>query len=164
MDLINLLKKLKSIEPNGEFTRNSRRLILATRQGQRINAIMGLILKNLEMGASLALAGLLIFMIFGGFTAWKLFTPLEFSNLDPSGLKAEAQAIDIQIQLTNLNYNESSILPKLNESTNPLGLGQEISNAESSTKTVNVQENTAPTAQPNSNTLTIDEALQRLSE
>jgi len=61
MDLFDTLKKLKRIEPDKEFSANSRVFILNTAPKIRMSA-WGLILKNIELGAALALAGFLIFL------------------------------------------------------------------------------------------------------
>jgi hypothetical protein len=158
MDLLDLLKKLKSIEPDKEFSLNSRNLILNTPPKVRVS-FLGILLKNLELGAALALAGLLIFLTIGGFSAWKFFSPLELANFDATSIRAEAQAIDIQIKLANLNYIESTSTLVGGESTkmaasgpgngtSPAGgaLGGEKNNGNSSSS------------------ISIDEVLEKLSQ
>lgn len=100
-DLLTNLKKLQRLEPDARFTAQSRALVLS--KTARKNA-WGVILEHLELGASLALAGVLIVAILGGLSSWKLLAPFHASNLDTAGLKAEAQAVDAQIELTNLTY------------------------------------------------------------
>lgn len=157
MEPMEVLKKLKNIEADKEFSRNSRILILNTPTRVKLTA-WNIILKNLELGTSLALAGLLIFMIIGGFSAWKFFAPLRVANLDPAAMRAEAEAIDMQIQLANLNYNSVTAVNQ-SEST-----PQQKSNNGGKTG-VSAAENinqTTPVA--SSTSLTVDSALQLLSE
>jgi hypothetical protein len=159
MDLIDTIKKLKNIEADKEFTRTSRSLILNTRREIKLN-FWGLLLRSIELGVSLALAGLLIFMTLGGFSAWRFLSPLQITvNLDPVSLRAEAQAIDIQIQLANLNYNEGALGLKSGEST-PASIGQSKQGEEAAAA------NTSPKTENSSttNALSVDEALQKLSE
>jgi len=157
MDIFKALQNLKAIEPEKDFTIKSRGLILGKKRGV-VAVFWGVILKNIELGASVALAGLLIFMILGGFSAWKFFSPLQMSNLDPSGLKAEAQAIDIQIQLTNLSYEEGAALaPKISESTRVSASAPKETQPQTQTKI-----SPAPNAS-SSLPVSIDEALQELS-
>ncbi|MBU6500372.1 MAG: hypothetical protein KGJ89_00895 [Patescibacteria group bacterium] len=155
MDLLETLKKFKHIEPNQEFSKSSRILILNTPAKIRFT-VWSVILKNMELGASLALAGLLIFMIVGGFSAWKFLAPLQVANLDPSTLRAEAHAIDIQIQLANLNYNGGSATT-LNEST---------PQSSAYGKSASIKSNQGQTAPGNSTTtnISVDDALHLLSE
>lgn len=157
MDIFKNLQSLKAIEPRKDFTIKSRSLILGEDRPM-VATIWGIILKNVEMGASLALVGLLIFMILGGFSAWNFFAPLRISNLDPASLKAEAQAVDIQIQLTNLNYAEAAALPtKISESTVPAQApaSKDQKRTKSGEESVPFENSTAP--------VSIDEVLQELS-
>lgn len=161
MDLIDTIKKLKNIEADKGFTRTSRSLILNTRRETKLNFnFWSLLLRSIELGASLALAGLLIFMTLGGFSAWRFLSPLQITaNLDPVSLRAEAQAIDIQIQLANLNYNEGALGLKSGEST-PASIGQSKQGEGAAAA------NTSPKTENSSttNALSVDEALQKLSE
>ena len=157
MDVIKILKKLKNIEPGKEFTETSRRLILNVAPKPELG-FWNILVKNLELGASLALAGLLIFLIVGGFSAWRIFSPMQISNIDPTALRAEAQAIDIQIQLANLNY-KTIAPPKSGESTPPSATAATGAAAPGSQTESGPRAN-ASTSIP----LTIDEALQKLSE
>ena len=120
MDLLKLLKELKKIEPDKDFTLKSRSFILnlnkldpASRVGQDRPAVSvwQILRSNIEFGASIALMVAMVYVMLGGLSSSKVGAPIQISNLDPAGLRAEAQAIDIQIQLTNL----SSL--KLSEST-----------------------------------------------
>lgn len=158
MDVIKILKNLKNIEPGKEFTETSRSLILNVTPKPK-SGFLNILVKNLELGVSLALAGLLIFLIVGGFSAWRIFSPMQISNIDPVALRAEAQAIDIQIQLANLNY-KTITPPKSDESTPPSAPAAATNPAAPGNQTKSNPGANASTSIP----LTVDEALQKLSE
>ena len=111
MNIFTLLRELKKIEPDKGFTLRSRALIL--REDVPITNVWQIFRSNIEFGASIALMVALVYVMLGGLSSSKIAAPIQISNLDPAGLKAEAQAVDLQIQLTNL----SSL--KLSESTPP---------------------------------------------
>jgi hypothetical protein len=157
MDLFETLKKLKGIEPDRGFSLNSRNLILNTAPKIKIG-VWNIILKNIELGAALALAGLLIFLTIGGFSAWRFLAPLQLTNLDPSSIRAEAEAIDIQIKLADLNYAEPTSTATSESTKMSAAAGQGNKNSSRSAG--------APASQ-NSNSssaISIDEALEKLSE
>jgi hypothetical protein len=158
MDVVEILKKLKDIKPRKEFTETSRVLILNTAPKPKLN-FWNILIKNIELGASLALAGLLIFLVIGGFSAWKMFSPIQISNIDPSALKAEAQAIDMQIQLANLSYQNVSA-SRSGESTPPSAPAA----ANNTSNKNQAKPNPEASASTSTQLITIDEALQKLSE
>ncbi|MDO8536718.1 MAG: hypothetical protein Q7R94_00525 [bacterium] len=157
MDPLQILKQFKNIEPDKDYTRKSRFLILHSAEQTKFG-FWKLILKNTELGTAVALTGLLIFMILGGFSAWSVTSPLGIANLDPAGLKAEAQAIDIQIELTNLNYSEDAAAIRSAESTPKAAPEEDL------LKTELPADPTTPDTTSTSNAVSIDEALQKLSE
>ncbi|RJQ28902.1 hypothetical protein C4571_02580 [Candidatus Parcubacteria bacterium] len=103
---LSIIQKLKYIEAEADYTARSRRFILSISADREPKNFWELFLHTAQVGAAVALTGLLIFLILGGFSGWKSLSPLRLSSLDPASLKAEAQAIDIQIRLTNLQYQE----------------------------------------------------------
>jgi len=117
MDILTTLKKLRYVESDPQYRARSRRVLLAiTPPRPRREIFWGWIAGNIESGASLAMAGLCLFLIFAGFSLWKSFSPLGINRLDLAALRAEAQAIDIQIQLAGLEYQGSTqpiVLPPL---------------------------------------------------
>ena len=154
-EIFRQLKKLRMIEPDKQSTERLRALIIGTQKpiGIKRISIWNVILKNIELGASFALAGVLIITILGGFSAWRFLSPLKLSNLDTTGLKAEAQAVDIQIQLTNLNYDE---IVSLTTSTSAqrnttIKIKNKISTQSAATSTID-------------KILSIEEALEMLAE
>lgn len=156
-DIIKQLKKLQKIEADSRFIKQSRGLLVGT---QKTRNVWGIILRNLELGASFALAGILIITILGGFSAWKFLSPLKLSNLDTTDLKAEAQAVDIQIQLTNLDYGEIagvviSTTPSLDQKNEPAKIKNKVLAPET--------QNTATSTESDA-FLSIEEALEKLAE
>lgn len=160
MDLFKALKQLQKIESDEAFKKTSLNLILGARQTSVKPGVWGVILKNLELGASLALAGLLIFMIVGGFSAWKIFAPLQVANLDQATLRAEAQAIDIQIKLASLNY-ETTAAAGASLGAAPLPAASDDASAP---EVDAVNQPAGGDANATSSDLSIDEALRALSE
>lgn len=106
-----ILKDLRRIEPDPEATRRSRIAILATppKQPNWFESwnFSRVLIRSTEPMAAMVLAGLLLAVLVGGLPLGKFLAPLKMASLDPGSLRAEAQAIDIQIQLTDLNYPES---------------------------------------------------------
>ncbi len=113
MNLFETLKQLKAIQPDPAFKENSRRTILATEPAPRILPSLKslsprrLIFRLVETGAAVALTGFFILLLMGGLSGSK-FAPVQYSSIDPTALKAEAKAIDIQIQLANVKYSEAA--------------------------------------------------------
>lgn len=165
MDLAKLLKQLKTIEADRDYTEKSRRLILASPRPANFG-FWQIVLKHLAATVSLTLTGILIFLILGGFSAWKTFSPLRVSSLDQAGLKAEAQAIDIQIQLTNLDYNEPLTGLQSSESTPSRATPGATTKKQTNKKVrpVNKTEIQVNNVLLSPNDLSIDEALDKLSE
>lgn len=95
MNLLENLKQFKSISPNADFSASSREMIL----GKRVR-LQDVLRENTPM--AFATAALVLLFVFAG---TQFFTGSKVTAIDPRGLKAEAQAIDIQIKLTNLNYS-----------------------------------------------------------
>lgn len=95
MNLLENLKQFKNIQPAADFSVSSRARIL----GGRIR-LQDILRQNSPMAfATVALALLFVF------AGTHFFTGSKVTAIDPRGLRAEAQAIDIQIRLTNLDYS-----------------------------------------------------------
>jgi len=95
------IQKLKEILPGREYAESSKRAIFAVEQYPKWS-FMGSLTESLSTGVAIVLAGALLIMVMGGFSS---LSPFNLKSLDPAGLKAEAEAIDIQIRLSNLDYN-----------------------------------------------------------
>jgi hypothetical protein len=157
MDLFKTLKELKKIEPERDFTDNSRRVILAHEPIDLLSPHR-ILTRFIAIASSVALAGALIFIIAGGFSATKLAP--RFSSIDPTALRAEAQAIDTQINLLNINYTESTISAKsMPGGKSPATINNKI-NASSSAAT----STPAVSALTPTSTLSVDAILQQLSQ
>lgn len=106
-DIIQQLKTLRNITPDAGYTRRSRSLLVKTPVTQKPLSPWRILVNSFQFGSAIALTAVLLLVIIGGFSAWKLISPFRLGSLDPASLKAEAEAIDIQIELTNLAYPEA---------------------------------------------------------
>ncbi|MBM3256963.1 MAG: hypothetical protein FJY98_01375 [Candidatus Liptonbacteria bacterium] len=168
MNLISTLKKLRNIEPDSHYQMRSRSVVLrATPSEPPARAVWGWFMGNIESAASLALAGLCLFLIFAGFSIWKSFSPLGIARLDLAALHAEAEAIDIQIQLANLRYQESTSsvampVPELKSAPLKKPIEAPAVAPLSSTEEIPTSSSTLETTE--ASTLSIDEALEELAK
>lgn len=151
MDLFQILKQFKNIEPDRGFTKRSRSLIL--REHGAPPGFFSIFKNTLEVGASLALAGLMVFVILGGLASVRFLEPLEITALDPASIRAEAEAIDIQIKLVGLGYEEGASPSPERESTISSALG-----ASPKEQAEPASEDSGPSS------VSIDEALELLSQ
>lgn len=110
MEPIEILKKFKSIRPDADYAKKSRMVILS--HGKNQDFRFGLSVKDLMAGVlrsgwSMALTAVLLLLTISGFSALKFLSPATTAVVDLTGLKAEAQDIDIQIQVANVAYDSS---------------------------------------------------------
>ncbi len=176
MELFEILKQCRLIKPDEAFTERSRRAVLASSQFESQTS-MGIfkarrfIFRFVETGAALALAGLFIVLIMGGFSGTAI-APVRFSAIDPKVLRAEAQAIDAQINLASLNYSEPAAVA---ESTQKIAdslhkdKNDKASSIAPATSTVSVPSSTNDVSSSfsssfSSSTLSIDQALEELTK
>ena len=155
MNLLETLGKLKTIQPDQNFSENSRRAVLASIPFEPISS-RRIFARFVAATGSLVLAGALIFIIAGGLSTTDLAP--QFSSIDLTSLRAEAQAIDTQIELLNVNYTESAA------STEPTPLALKIEQPlimNSSSSSVVMAP--APSSTPTS-TISVDEILKGLSQ
>lgn len=107
MELNELLKQFKKIESNHEYRSKSRAVVLASHQNARTQSSWKpFLISEGRFGASLVMTSIIIVALLGGFSIKTTPDSGSLPGLDLAGIKAEAQAIDIQIQLTSLNYQE----------------------------------------------------------
>lgn len=151
MDLLETLKKLKTIQPHPTFSETSRRAILASLPLEPLSP-RRIFARVLAATGSLVLAGALVFVIAGGLSATKL-SP-QFSSIDPTALHAEAQAIDMQITLLNVNYTES---------TQPVSAAIQIKSQVAAGVASSSPASTAASATSTSS-MSVDEVLEGLSQ
>ena len=116
-ELEKALKELKKIEPSREYSQHSKLLILSTPKLDRhVFEWKKMLWGIIEYSSALALAAILLLIVAGNTPISSLFSPLNKSSLSASGLRAEAEAVDIQIRLFDISYNESSSTMKQSSS------------------------------------------------
>ncbi len=125
MDPIEFLKKLEGLKADPEYTKRSKVLII----GHDKNRWSGFSLKEigasaLQSGWAIALSAILLFFALGGFSLWKLFSSVNTVGIDLAGITAEAQAIDIQIQLVGITYNQPPQPPAIENKTSTVQLAR----------------------------------------
>lgn len=163
MNLLELLKQFKNIEPDPAFKETSKRAVLAA--APAMSAARGwsaqrTIWKIIETGVAVALTGFFVLLITGAFSGSEL-SPIQYSAIDPQSLHAEAQAIDIQIQLANLNYSEPAAQSTMQIAGAKTGGAKNASPLASSTANGTASATATSTA---STTVSIDQALQSLAQ
>lgn len=108
MDIIAILKKLKEIEADREYTKKSRMVILGAEYHKKPISPWRFLTDTIQFGSGIALAWLLILIILGGFSGEE-FTP---SGVELRSLRAEAEAIDVQIELVDLKLDQAVLSQK----------------------------------------------------
>lgn len=159
MNLFEILKQFKHIGPYPEFKETSRRAILAVEPTPQWTARLTF-LRLIETGVAVALTGFFVLLITGALSGSKI-APVQYSAIDPQSLRAEAQAIDIQIQLASLNYAESSAESTVQIAGVKPGAAPKISPQISGEPSEEIAAGETDTSSPTS--VSINEALERLS-
>lgn len=165
MNLFELLKQFKNIEPDANFKERSKRAIMAFPQEPAGNAFhrMRGVWGMLEGAMALVLVGFFIILVTGSFPGTSSLTPVQYSVIDPQGLHAEAQAIDMQIQLTNLNYTETT--PLASSAGAPKnGAAHPLSAAPKTGVNPGVSGAASATTSTATSTVSLDQALQLLMQ
>jgi hypothetical protein len=106
MELEHILKQLRHIEPDEAYSLRSRSVLMATLPSDERPTFTAwqVITHSLQFGSAVAMAGMLLVLVLGGFSTWRFLSPFRLTSLDPAGLRAEAQAVDVQLEMTKLNY------------------------------------------------------------
>jgi hypothetical protein len=157
MNLFEILKQFKNIEPDRAFAETSKRAIFAMTPQEPAASFWTArrtFFRIVETGIAVALAGFFVLLLTGGLGG-TTFAPVQYSAIDPQGLRAEAQAIDMQIELANVNYSSPSAvstLPLLGKAQTTIPL------AGTASGTLGVAATSSTTT-----TLSIDEALKGLA-
>lgn len=172
-DFYKLLRELKNIKADPDYTARSRVYFVAgtaepafaratADKPARQLSVWQILSRSFQTSSAIVLTGILMLMALGGFSAWQFFSPVKLASLDPAGIRAEAQAIDIQIKLTDLNYAES-LNPTLTQETSTVftATGNPKPSFQPTTHPASPQ-----TSAPVSSTepLSIDQTLDRLSQ
>lgn len=159
MEVEKILKDFKNIEPRQDFSKISRATILATPRS--IRKTWGQILwPSLRFSTGALITGFLIVIIVGAFSLTGMNSRVPLASLDPITLKAEAEAIDIQIQLTTLGYENP--IQAINETSTPKN--SSFLKSVKPTPTGEVKKDTTKSTPPETEPeMTIEEALETLS-
>jgi len=171
MKLFDILKQFKNIEPDAEFTKHSRAQILTSPQGEpRTMRGVFTFLHAIETGVAVALVGFFIFIVAESFSPTHSLAPAQYAVIDPAGLHAEAQAIDMQIQLANIEYPQvtttAAATPAASAAlTKAFATVLRVSSASSSVSTATSTASVSTSTSTASTTsLSVDQALQQLSQ
>jgi hypothetical protein len=170
MNLFEAIQQFRTLSPDPGFTEKSKRMILASPQKAESSVGMRgvwIFLHTIETGAALALAGFFVLLATGSFSGNSYLAPVQYSVIDPGGLHAEADAIDMQIQLADISYAEVSSTAA--ESTAVMaGAGGSalslVSGSVTSKGTGRGNDATTTASGAASSTLSVDQALQQLSQ
>jgi hypothetical protein len=171
MNLLDILKQFKNIEPASAFTATSKRDILAQNNPVAAWSAKKTFFHIIETGAAVALTGFFILLLSGAFSNSQL-APVKYSVIDPQGLRAEAQAIDIQIELAKLNYQGGKTAESTPKSAKPLptsrifgGVPGSSSTSTNAPATTATSTPTSTAASPTTSTpsMSIDQVLEKLS-
>lgn len=169
MNLFDILKQFKTIEPDAQFTAHSKAEILISPRPTR-RAVRGVyaFLHIIETSAAVVLAGLFILVLTGSFSGTHSIAPIQYSVIDPEGLHAEAQAIDMQIQLANVDYPQVATAAGSTVSTGTPVMPRPITAALIKKPTTQTGSSTAvqaaDTTSTSSSSVSVDQALQELSQ
>lgn len=109
MKLEDFIKTVKSIEPDRDYSSFSRRAILATNPIMPAKTFWQVMSNSFQFGSAVALTGVLMVLFLGGFSTWKFLSPFKLASLNTSDLRAEAQAIDVQLELAKIQYAEPAM-------------------------------------------------------
>lgn len=165
MNLFELLKQFKNVEPDPTFTATSKRAILATEPAAPVWSTRKMFFRIIETGVAVALTGFFVLLITGSLSGSRI-APAEYAAVDPTSLHAEAQAIDMQIQLAQLKYSESSAggaISPVSSVPTASGVGiTPVSTSSASSSSVSEPAATG-TSTATSTNITLDQALEHLS-
>ncbi len=172
MDLINELKKLKKLRPDENYARISRRAILGDVEVivKPLTTPWRILTHSLQFAGAITLTGLLLLLTLGS----NLFSPFNIESLDPQSLQAEAEAIDIQIQLSGLAYSEpapsdqnapaaASLAPRAESSASNQEAAREATSLSPAAEKQAVELGLTPQSTSSAHGTT-DDALQALTE
>lgn len=122
--IIQTLKEFKKSNPDSGFINHSRRTILVTSQKSTGTSSF---FQNFKLFSVVALAGMLLFFILGGVSYFSspTFGPAILIRIDEDKVKAQAEKLDLQIQLGEVTYrveSEKEIGAKIDEILKNLSL------------------------------------------
>jgi len=156
MDLITLLKKLKEVEPDRAYTERSRQLIFDIQQAPKKSwgSFARFVFESFQYASATALVLLLVVIVLGGITLGNRTSRLP--GLDLTNLRAEANAIDVQIELMSLNYFEHQEFFLPNHETTTIPFAPTVAPL--------LEKSDGETSVSSTTDFTIDEVLNQLSQ
>jgi hypothetical protein len=174
MKLFDTIKQFKNITPDAEFTQRSRtEILLSPQAGSKTPRGVFAFLHILETGAAVALTAFFILIMTASFPLTSPIShsiaPIQYSVIDPAGLHAEAQAIDMQIDLADINYPQttsgagSTAASAIVAQSLSKALAVAPASSASTTPTSSVVTTSASTSTASSS-LSVDQALEQLSQ
>lgn len=170
MNLFETLREFKKVEPDSSFTEKSKRAILATQQNIPSTSPFRGVLRFIETGAAVVLAGFFIILITGAFSNSGSIVPVQYSVINPAALNAEAQAIDVQIQLAHVSYAEGApkVAPAVGSTpfaaaATSSALSTSMTAVTSSVAAVASAATSATSSAATSTTVSVDQALLQLT-
>ncbi len=165
MEIQEILKKFKQINPDADYTKRSRSFIVQTPfvVAPPITSPWRAFMQSLQFGSAIALVGATVILIVGGFSSWRSLSPFRIASLDIAALQAEAEAVNMQVALTDINYRENN--KSLSASSNPVPATSVIATKKTvSAKVSEAAEQMGLSPATSSESISIEEALQKLSE
>lgn len=144
------LEVLKRIRPNAVYSEQTRKnMIRSARDLGRTQAPSFIFMHRLAIsGGTFALVAVLV----GGYFGFQQYSGSRWSALNPAALRAEAEAVEAQVRIAEVKYQEATAAKK------PI-LQKTILPAAEPTLMA-----TAPSVGVASDTMTIDEALDILTQ
>ncbi|HEY4525904.1 MAG TPA: hypothetical protein VJL32_02295 [Candidatus Paceibacterota bacterium] len=163
MEILDILKKFKQMNPDADYTKRSRSFIVETPfvVASPLTSPWRAFMQSLQFGSAIALVGATVILIVGGFSSWKFLSPFRMANLDIATLRAEAEAVSMQVELTDINYRENNKPPaSASVSTPATATTKKVVSPQISA----AAEELGLTPATSSESLSIEEALDKLSE
>lgn len=161
MKLNEFLKTLQDITPDAEYSARSRRLILGDAPMPRMRT-WRFFVHNFQFGGAVAFAALILVVVIGGASFFTFLAPFRLSSLDASSLNAEAQAVDIQVNLAKLSYPSKPRAAAVSVRATSTGDASTSATTTSSTAAAPLP-SPAPSTTASS-TVTADQVLDQLSK
>ena len=164
MEIQEILKKFKQINPDVDYTKRSRSFIVQTPFviAPPITSPWRAFMQSLQFGSAIALVGASVILIVGGFSSWRSLSPFRIASLDIAALQAEAEAVNMQVELTDINYRENN--KSLSADSSPDSTPAMATKKTVSAKVSEAAEQMGLSPATSSESISIEEALQKLSE
>ncbi len=164
MEIQEILKKFKQINPDADYTKRSRSFIVQTPfvVAPPITSPWRAFMQSLQFGSAIALVGATVILIVGGFSSWRALSPFRIASLDIAALQAEAEAVNMQVELTDINYRENN-KPLIANST-PASSSAIVAKKTVSSKVSEAAEQMGLSPATSSESISIEEALYKLAE